>query len=695
MYKKTILIIFIFTANLFCTYILCAQTSQVDSLKTRLKNAVSDTVRVRLLNALCEIVEVNDIISFSEPAVRLCEKNLLHTNLTPKEINFYNENLAIAYNNSGFFYNINSNIPLALLNFHNALRIQEKINDKKNVIYTLINIGAVYHSQNESVSKNKRDESMLNKALEYYVKSLKICEEINDQQTQSRCLNDIGLIYDDLGDSENALFYYYKSLSVSNKIDFKESQGISYNNIGYVLYKKALASQSDRDSLFLSAKDIYEKGLKIFKEIHFSIGEVNILQNIGLIYLELKKLDKAQIVADEGFVIARQLGTVDQLKRIYYLYYLLYKQKKEGLKTVEMLEKYMLFKDSMNNELTKNISLKSQLKYQYEKKEEKIKIEKMQVELKAKEDDKRHKIIILSVVIGLIIVFVFTVFLYKSLRQNKKANSIITFQKREVETQKHIVEEKQKEILDSINYAQRIQYSLLASDSLLKQNLKDYFLFFKPKDVVSGDFYWGSKLSNDSFVLVTADSTGHGVPGAIMSMLNMSCLNEAINSEKLMEPADILNATRKKVISHLANDGSAEGGKDGMDCSLCVFDFENKILKVAAAHNPVWIVRETEVIEIKPDKMPVGKHDRQEVPFTQHEIQLQIGDVVYTLTDGFPDQFGGEKGKKFMSKNLRELLAANAHLPMYEQKTLLETTFAQWKGDLEQVDDVTVIGVRI
>ena len=118
-------------------------------------------------------------------------------------------------------------------------------------------------------------------------------------------------------------------------------------------------------------------------------------------------------------------------------------------------------------------------------------------------------------------------------------------------------------------------------------------------------------------------------------------------------------------------------------------------MKVTAAHNPVWIVRETEVIEIKPDKMPVGKHDRQEVPFTQHEIQLQIGDVVYTLTDGFPDQFGGEKGKKFMSKNLRELLAANAHLPMYEQKTLLETTFAQWKGDLEQVDDVTVIGVRI
>ena len=204
--------------------------------------------------------------------------------------------------------------------------------------------------------------------------------------------------------------------------------------------------------------------------------------------------------------------------------------------------------------------------------------------------------------------------------------------------------------------------------------------------------------------MITADSTGHGVPGAIMSILNIACLNEAVK-EGYTKPNEILNRTRKEVINVLKRDGSAEGGKDGMDCSLLVFNKENNVLQIAAANNPVWVVRTIsgtlskaevpQVMEIKPDKMPVGKHDKQDIPFTLHEIQLQKGDVIYTLTDGFPDQFGGEKGKKFMSKKLRELLAANAHLPMHEQKQLLEITFTNWKKDVEQVDDVTVIGVRV
>jgi serine phosphatase RsbU (regulator of sigma subunit) len=223
--------------------------------------------------------------------------------------------------------------------------------------------------------------------------------------------------------------------------------------------------------------------------------------------------------------------------------------------------------------------------------------------------------------------------------------------------------------------------------------LKDYFIFFKPKDVVSGDFYWAETLLNGNFALATADSTGHGVPGSIMSLLNITSLEKAIETES--EPANILNTTRNIIINRLKKDGSPDGGKDGMDCSLVVFDRKINKLIISAAHNPVWIVRGTEVIEIKADKMPVGKHDNQHVPFTQHEIDLQKGDIVYTLTDGFPDQFGGDKGKKFMSKNLRELLLANAGMPMHQQRELLENTFTAWKQNLEQVDDVTVIGIRV
>lgn len=271
--------------------------------------------------------------------------------------------------------------------------------------------------------------------------------------------------------------------------------------------------------------------------------------------------------------------------------------------------------------------------------------------------------------------------------------------RKKVESQKDIIEKSKKEILDSINYAKRIQYSLLASDSLLNENLPNHFLFFKPKDVVSGDFYWGYKVVSSSavenFILATADSTGHGVPGAIMSMLNISCLNESINADKLTQPADILNATRKKIIEHLSNDGSAEGGKDGMDCSLVSFDFENKKLIYAAANNPVWIIRDKTFIALAADRMPVGKHDKDSVPFTQHEFDLQSGDMVYTLTDGFPDQFGGPRGKKFMYKQLENLLISISHESMEIQKQKLEDVFENWKGDLEQVDDVCVIGVKI
>ena len=263
----------------------------------------------------------------------------------------------------------------------------------------------------------------------------------------------------------------------------------------------------------------------------------------------------------------------------------------------------------------------------------------------------------------------------------------------EVVRQRHIVEEKHKEITDSINYAERIQRSFLATKDLLDQNLKDHFVFFKPKDVVSGDFYFAEKLTNNNFLLATADSTGHGVPGAIMSLLNITSLEKAIENQD--QPSDILNTTRKIIIERLKNDGSTEGGKDGMDCSVICFDFKKKKIIISAANNPVWIVRGSETIEIKPDKMPVGKHDKQDVSFTQQTIDIKKGDVIYTLTDGFSDQFGGSLGKKFMSKKLRELLSKNAHLPMEEQRSILENTFISWVGDLEQIDDVTLIGVRV
>lgn len=256
------------------------------------------------------------------------------------------------------------------------------------------------------------------------------------------------------------------------------------------------------------------------------------------------------------------------------------------------------------------------------------------------------------------------------------------------------LEEKNKEVLDSITYAQRIQRALLASESMLKKNLPEHFILFNPKDIVSGDFYWACE-AHGKFYFAIADSTGHGVPGAFMSLLNISFLNEAINEKGIQKPNDVLAHVRSRLISSLAIEGSNEGGNDGMDCILMVFDSKKNSLEVSCAHNPLVIVRENELIEITADKIPVGKSIKNEMPFTLHTIELKRNDILFAFTDGFADQFGGPKGKKLKYKQLCETLSLNKDLPLKKQKENLLNLFTNWKGNLEQVDDVLIAGIRI
>lgn len=264
----------------------------------------------------------------------------------------------------------------------------------------------------------------------------------------------------------------------------------------------------------------------------------------------------------------------------------------------------------------------------------------------------------------------------------------------EIKEQKHLIEEKHKEIKDSINYAERIQRSLLASKDLLDKNLNDYFIYYQPKDVVSGDFYWAAELNTGDFVIICGDSTGHGVPGAIMSILNIACLREAY-LQGITSPDLILNETRRLVIENLKNDGSEEGGKDGMDASLICFNPSKDRLTFCGANNPAWILRNQEWIELKPDKMPIGKHDKDSISFTLKEMELIKGDIIYLFTDGMPDQFGGPLGKKYKYNQLKQFLLSIQHLSMDEQHQEIKTELNNWKGDLEQVDDILVIGLRI
>lgn len=302
---------------------------------------------------------------------------------------------------------------------------------------------------------------------------------------------------------------------------------------------------------------------------------------------------------------------------------------------------------------------------------------------------------VIGIIAGLtFIVLILLAFTIRANAQRRKMNKLLSIEKTEVEKQKLLVESKQQEILDSIAYAKRIQTALMASESLLRSNLPEHFVFFKPKDIVAGDFYWAESLDN-SFMYATADSTGHGVPGAFMSLLNISKLNEAVNQKKITRPDLVLNDVKREIIEALNPVGSSEESKDGMDVVLCLLDLGNLKLQYAAANASFCIVRGTELLECKADKMPVGKSHAENHPFTLNEITLQKGDMIYTFTDGFADQFGGPHGKKLKYKYLKNILIKISALPAGKQKEALARYFEDWKGDLEQVDDVLVMGVRV
>lgn len=652
----------------------------------------------------------------------------------------YENGKALHYQMLANSFNVEANNDSALFYYKKALDICISINNKKGIGKQYSNVGTIYYFQGNFVE-----------SLSYFLKSLKIQESIRDSVGIASANNYIGSIYWYQKAYNDALKHYKVAAQIFKNNGDLNGYGLVLNNIGMIL-----EIQNDKTAI-----DYYKQAIDIHKKTKNNEALSMALNNLGAFYqVQLKDLKAAESCYRESMLINEKENNIDGLGLNYTNIGVIkadlkdYKGADEWLKKgIDLYKKNKMpqgliviyekiaqiyydagrYKEAFQyhtkyTKLNDSINLGDKLaemeaKYGKEKHENEIELlkkDKVVNELEIK----RKQVIIYSSLIGSVLLLLFIVFIVRGYNAKKKANVLLEENNIQITHQKDIIEEKSKEITDSINYAKRIQYSLLASDKLLEENLSSlggtvrqladgggYFIFFKPKDVVSGDFYWGASAgsaTNKKFILVTADSTGHGVPGAIMSMLNISCLNESVNADKLIQPAEILNATRKKIISHLSNDGSAEGGKDGMDCSLISFDFIGKKLTYSAANNPVWIVRsnfplegnasrtgDVEFISLMSDRMPIGKHDKDNVGFTQHDVDLKEGDMVYTFTDGFPDQFGGPKGKKFKYKQLEELLISISQESLDAQREKLNEVFENWKGGLEQVDDVTIIGIRI
>lgn len=581
--------------------------------------------------------------------------------------------VALVYRHQGRY-------PEALDLYFSLLKESETQRDSFNAAMIYNNMGNVYLAQ------NNRTEGRA-----CYEKAIAIAR-VHHYAEIASVYDNLGIMYAEENKFDSALVYMNEGLQYNLSQGYKPFIASSYNNLGTVCF----------------AKKDYEGALKNFNrslQIKLESGDSTRLpsayRSISEVYMEQKKYALAEDNLRKAEAVARRVGEREALMQVYKSLAQLHEATgdyRAALKEYRLSDAYH---DTLLNEENTQKSMRAKMQFDFDKKAAADSIANAEAqkvkdaELAARDSQlKQATTVRYALFGGIVLALIFGGFMFNRFSVTRKQKAIIEQQKSVVEEQKEIVEEKNKEILDSINYAQRIQSAILPVASELEQLFPDAFVLYRPKDIVSGDFYWIANKGDDVFIAV-ADCTGHGVPGGFMSMLGTSLLNEVVLEKNTQEPGEILDLLRVKIILALKQKGESGENKDGMDMVLCRVNRKKNLLSFAAANNPLWVLRNGTMEEWKADKQPVGIHTGAQQLFTQHEIVLQSGDCVYLFTDGFADQFGGPKGKKYKYKQLQETIAANAALPMKEQSNRLAQSFLDWKGNLEQVDDVCVIGIRI
>lgn len=714
----------------------------MDSLKTALKNATHDSTRCNLLNAMIEN-ESNDTIwpLYNEQLYKISKAyyGKPKSDIRNYFLNFY----ALSFNNFGYLCMQKGVTQSAYQYYYKALDIYKEINNKQGIAVESINLGYLY-----------RQDGNITKAIESYHKALKIQIEINDKLGVATSYNNIGFIFDNQDEPVKALEYYNKALDCYLSIKNKDGIANTCLNIAYIYkaYGDPLCKDSKKECQTFANKiaiSYLNKSAKIYEEINDKIGLANSLNLLGGIYdvygdpecadsqeclkssskkalayyekaltLRIEANNLAGISLSYGSLAeymfqrgdlnlaldygtksmnsAKELGSPEKIQEAAFILKRIYEKQKQFQKSLGMYELYIQMRDTIENEETKKSVLKKGFQIEYEKKATADSVRVSEEKKVTNAQLKQEKTQRFALYGGILLVGLFGVFMFNRFKITKKQNHLIQLQKTELQKQKELVEEHQKETLDSIHYAKRIQTALIANSDFITQHIPDNFIYFNPKDIVSGDFYWATK-HKDKFYLAVCDSTGHGVPGAFMSLLNMGFLSEAIKEKNIEKPNEIFNYVRERLISTISDGGQ----KDGMDGILICVESPSLVerdgrvrITYAAANNEPILIRNNEIVELPKDKMPVGKGEKTEM-FSLQSVELQFGDALYLYTDGFADQFGGPKGKKFKYKPLNELLLSIKDSALPEQKERLETAFSNWQGNQEQVDDVLIIGIKI
>ena len=759
-----------------------------DSIKNQLTIAKEDSTIITLFIKLGDVFEVDNPDSAEH-----CYKFALKAAIKNSNSKF----ITICYNKVGLFYSNNGNYKAAIKAYQTLLNVMIIQKNEPEVAYCYLNIGEVYMYQGnylkaldlyqkalkifEKYSKSNNltvslsckkgmvrsyndigtihaENQALPLSLEYFKKALSTEEQIGDKRVISGCYNNIGIIYYMQSDYPQAIEYYKKSLKTAEEINDKPGMSERYNNLGLVYADKGNANL---------AINYYLKSFKIDEELGDKKGMAIVLGNISLLNNQIKNYREAIKYAERSLEIAKNIGSLDEQKCAYNYLSTAYDSLKNYKKTSQYLKLFKLLNDSIYNiESGKQIKEMEAI-YQTEKKQKEIELLNKDKELQNAKISKQETQKI-GLIAGIILMLVLLVVIFVSYNQKKKANKLLVFQKHQIEekneelnqqneeiasqrdeiesqrdlliNQKEHIEEIHKEVTDSINYAKRIQEAVLPVSAPARAVLGEHFILFKPKDIVSGDFYWTTKIvgnrqsavnspqsavnspqtadcklpTADLLIVVVADCTGHGVPGAFMSMLGISFLNEIVRKQEITQANHILNELRKEIVNALQQKGQVDEQKDGMDISLLVVNTETNECQWAGANNPLYIVRggqnpqgltKPELLqnlegleEIKGDKMPIAIYLVMN-EFTNHNFNVEKGDCLYLFSDGFSDQYGGSNKRKFMSGNFKKLLQNISSKSMKEQKKILSETIDSWMNysgkTYEQTDDITVLGIKI
>ncbi len=658
-HRSFILLLF-FVFPCFCF----AQSLGKDSLILSLEK-LTDKEKVEILNDICFQSR------YSDPNLAM-EAGLLGLELA-KKLN--NNKEVFLNNNTGLLFLDKGKYEKALEYFISGEKIAHRNSDKKGIGISMLNSGVVYQYQH-----------LYEKSLMNFSSALKVFKEIDDKKRIALVLISFGGLYYDLKDNAKALDYFLQSLKIVEELNDIDGIASGLNNIA-VIYEEM--------KNYSKAMEYHKKSLKIFRGQLNSRSASASLYNIALIYKSQNDIENALNYIDSAAVIAKDLNAMELLKEYYSTLSEIYYAKNDFKTALHYYTLKAEIKDSLiNKDLNKQI-VEMSTKYQSEKKEKENQILTQKNDLQNLSLN-RQKIINYSISFGLVLVIGLAFFIFRGYKQKQKTNLQLEEKNVLIEQKNKIVEEKNKDITDSIRYAKRLQTAILKPENTLTNYFDDGFVLFKPKDIVSGDFYWFEKFG-DLSLIAAADCTGHGVPGAFMSIIGCNLLSQAVNEYAITQPAAILNSINKGLTKVLQQKGDSNSFvTDGMDIALCSFDPDKMIVEYSGAFNPMWLIRNDELLEFGADKFPVGAFlDSQVRFFNSHKIPVQKGDMIYIFSDGYADQFGGPLGKKFKYKPLQKQFLEIYKKSGLEQRKILNETFEKWMGNLEQIDDVLVVGIRI